>query len=235
MIDLNSLLIDKAPSYEEGAKFLNTKYRDNQKRIGERFFKPLKEFLTMNECKNSDDVVSFYINLCKDYKAYSYEEAFKIENPEFRASIFSLIDVSKMIDNLGHERLVTEGIELVNKTFVNGTFKEEKLTQIYELHKVFGKKLELNEDLFAIKCWCTSTNEEHWLWVNTEEGLKNDPLSAIASTCKVYRNMLGKIKHIIRQGDVFLFEMKEKVDVNENDEVVSMDKESYFSLLKSQS
>ena len=149
-----------------------------------------------------------------------------------------MIDVPEMINNLGSERISTEGIDLVNKTYniKTGEFEDVDMTQIYELHRVNGSKLGVNQDIYAIKCWCTSTDQEHWLWTESRPSGNDVALKAIASTCMVYKPMLGKIKHIIRQGDVFLFEMTEKVVLNEDkDEVVPLDKDTYFKLLKSQS
>ena len=68
-----------------------------------------------------------------------------------------------------------------------------------------------------------------------KKSFTNDsPLEAIASTCVIYKSMYGKIKHIIRQGDVFLFEMTEDVTPSENEETMTLSMNEYFSLLKSQ-
>jgi hypothetical protein len=115
-------------------------------------------------------------------------------------------------------------------------FENIQTTLVYELHHANGEKLGLeNAILPIVKCWCTSTNNEHWLWVNPDKIIDNSPLSAIASTCCIYKSMHGKIKHIIRHGDVFIFEMIEKIIPVENEEIISLHTDEYFSLLKSQS
>lgn len=235
MINLVTFELQDCPTIEEGARLLKTQYRSNQLRFRERFLKPLNPWLSMNETRNFGGIIQMYDSLFERVKPYSYKEAFEIQNAAFRAKIFSVIDVPEMIKNLGHTRISTEGIELVNKTWnpYKEEFEEINLSQVYELHEVNGSKLGVREPMYAIKCWCTSTNNEHWLWAEK----KKSPLESIASCCMVYKKMLGKIEYIIRQGDVFLFGMKngEEVVLCEDDEVVALSKEDYFSLLVSQS
>ncbi|MCK5788799.1 MAG: hypothetical protein KAH32_07360, partial [Chlamydiia bacterium] len=121
-------------------------------------------------------------------------------------------------------------------------FEDIEFDQVYELHKVDTTKLmddaddDNDEAVYSIKCWCTSTDEVHWLWVDSEVAGSEDPLEAIASTCMIYESMSGRIKHIIRQGDVFLFEMLDENYMPNEDEVkVPMKAKEYFRLLKSQS
>lgn len=237
MINLETYLISNAPSYIEGAKYLNNLYNSNYQRFLKRFIEPLNIWLSMNNIENNNDICKIYINLFEKVSPYSYKEAFEIENDEFRALVFSAIDVPQMVKNLGSIRIKTKGIELINKVFnpITKTFKEEKFTQIYELHKVNCFKLRI-QDSYAIKCWCTSTNEEHWLWISDKQAEKGCPLEAIASTCVIYKDMEGFIKYIIRQGDVFLFEMDDKFKGIKNyKNTKHLDKNIYFKLLKSQS
>lgn len=219
-------------------KYLKLAYRNNRSRFEERFVNYFRNFFKAYDIDYYSYLLDNIDNLWDYVKGFSYEEAFKIENNAFRIKVFSAIDINEMIENLGSERIKTEGIETINKVWdeKNKQFKNIPLTLIYELHKVNGEKLGV-EDAFlpAIKCWCTSTNKEHWLWVNSEELGDNSPLNGIASTCCIYKSMQGKIKHIIRHGDVFIFEMIEEVIPDENEEVISLGVEEYFKLLKSQS
>ncbi len=237
MINLKTLMIEEAPTYIEGAKFLKTKFQSNEKRFLKRFAEPLDTWLSMNDVENRVDIVTFYVDLFKKVKPFTYQEAFSIEEDEFRATVFSVINVPEMVKNLGSERVKTEGISLSNKVYneMKGEFEIKPFEQVYELHKVNCSKLGI-DNTYAIKCWCTSTEEEHWLWISDEQAKNGSPLEAIASTCMVYKCMIGKIKHIIRQGDVFLFEMKDGYEKLTNlGEVIPLDKDTYFGLLKSQS
>ena len=235
MINLLTLEVLDTPSIEAGARFLKTQYQSNESRFEGRFLDPLNRWLQMNEMRNVPKILEFYRELFRTAEPYSYKDAMSIKDGAFRAKVFSVIDVAQMMANLGHTRIATEGVELVNNVWHEYTqdYEQIKLHQVYELHKVNGSALGVEEPLYAIKCWCTSTNTEHWLWCEGDS--KTSPLEAIAKCCVVYKPMLGKIKNIIRQGDVFLFEMLEEVNISETDERVSLDKDTYFSLLTSQS
>ena len=237
-VNLDQFLIVNTISYENSVKLLKTKYQNNFDRFQNRFLN-----IAINDMKMTfDDEIAnsfseLYINLWKTVDMFNYEDAFEIIDDRFRALVFSVIDVPQMINYLGSTRIKTSGIELVNKTY-NETlnqFNNIEFNQVYELHKVNGEKIGINEPIYTIKCWCTSTDDEHWLWVDEESIPNMCPLEGIASTCRVYIGMIGKIKHIIRQGDVFLFEMLEEFIPKKNDEVISLNQDTYFKLLKSQS
>lgn len=235
MINLETLLLNNTPTHEEGGRYLRTLYGNNTPRFRERFLKPVYRWLKMNGLPNADEVINFYDELFKISEPYSYKEAFKISDNNFRAKVFSAIDVPTMVKHLGHNRVETGGVDLVNRVYdtYSKEFKDVPFTQIYELHSVNGKDLGITGELYAIKCWCTSTNNEHWLFTDASD--TKDPIELIARTCVVYKKMLGKIKHIIRQGDIYLFEMNEYVEIKEDDETIPLTKDLYLSLLKSQS
>jgi hypothetical protein len=238
MINTGTLLIQNLTTYEMCGRYLRTQFTDNKDRFVKRFIEPLSTFLTMNSVENHKDVIKLYMKLWDISKPYTYSEAFGITNAEARATVFSVINVDEMVNNLGTTRIKTSGIDLVNRTYntVTGTHEDNEFTQIYELHQVNGSKLGLStNELYAIKCWCTSTDQVHWLWTSAEMGRTGDPLAAIADCCKYYVGMQGKITHIIRQGDVFLFEMSEPYIPTADEEVCSSTKDEYFKLLKSQS
>lgn len=237
MINLQTLVLDNCPTYDDGARLIKTQYRSNLPRIKARFLDKLSTWLQMNDIKNHKDITDFYEQRIKAVKEISYEEAFKLENATYRNEVFKVINISEMIENLGAKRIKTEGLELINKIVdtEKGEFRNVPLHQVYELHEVSGEKLGVNELIYCLKCWCTSTNKEHWLWIDTKIGKSGNILEAIASTCVVYKSMINKIKHIIRQGDVFLFEMTEPMVIDESEELVSLKADTYFKLLKSQS
>lgn len=230
----NAYLINSSINYIDGVRYLKTKYQDNYKRFKQMFIIPYSEILEIEEIHNRKEIIDFYNTYWGITTPFSYKEAFALTNIAFQIEVFLVINVGEMVENLGHKRISTEGIELVNNTFniTTGEFEQIKLSQVYELHEIDGSKLGINNFIYAVKAWCTSTNSEHWLWVEK----KMQPLVAIASTCRVYEKMIPHIKHIIRQGDVFIFEMKDDdFSLDEKDTVVPLTKEIYFKLLKSQS
>lgn len=235
MIDTETMLIEDCPTYVDGARFLKTLYINNRKRFINNFIVTERVNMQMHNIPNFKEIIDFYEDLWDKVEPFSYEEAFKIKNESFRAKVFSSINIPEMIENLGSTRVEVSGINLNNKIY-NETLEEFEiinLEQVYELHKVNCSKLGIDVDVFVIKCWCTSTNNEHWIWTNNKS---KDPLDHIASTCMIYESMVGNIKHIIRQGDVFLFEMKDdNFILDESEKAIPMSSSDYFKLLKSQS
>jgi hypothetical protein len=220
------------------ARFLKGAYNENKPRFKSRFVDFYKSYFKAIDKEYFSDIIDNIEYAWDLVKPFSYKEAFELQDRTFRALVFSSINVTEMVKELGTTRAKVEGKELINKTWnpYLQKFEEVPYTVIYELHYVNGEKLGLREGtkLPIVKCWCTTTNNEHWLWV-TDESFKNDsPLEAIASTCVIYKSMYGKIKHIIRQGDVFLFEMTEDVTPSESEDTMTLSMNEYFSLLKSQ-
>ncbi len=167
---------------------------------------------------------------------FTYREAFELENESFRGQVFQTIDIVDMINNLGKTKIKVDGIKVKRKIFdINGEFQGYKeYDNVYETYEVDGTNLGIvetdffkPEGMFAVRCWCTSTNEEHWIWI--EEKYKNDPLEAIASTFRIHENLIPHISELKRQGDVMLVELKE--DVEPSGEVVPLTKAQYFDLL----
>lgn len=222
---------------DDFTRYLKGKYSNNLDRCKGRLINPLVNKLNQKGQLNFIPTVNQIVDYWDYVQSYSYSEAFQITERRFRAHVFSSINIKDMIDNLGAKRIKTEGIELINKIYneYTNSFTNEPYSYVAELHEVNGTKLGISDNIYVVKVWCTSTNEEHWLWVDEENCNISSPLDAIASTCIIYKSMVGKIKHIIRQGDIFLFEMKnDGILLDPNDEIVRLPKEEYFSLLKSQ-
>jgi hypothetical protein len=224
-------------SFDILGKYLRMVY-SNRDRFHNRFMKPLKKFLKAVGYEDnipSVEILDFYF---ENATPFTYSEAFQISDNSLKSIVFSAIDINELMENLGHERILTEGKNVTHKKFrIDGTYEMINYDVIYELHKVDCSKImssNFRTDepyAYAVKCWCTSTNKEHWLWVE-EEYAKKGPLEAIASTVRVYENMIPHIKEIKRQGDVFLFEMDK--EIIPSGEIVPLDAETYFRLLVAQ-
>lgn len=172
-------------------------------------------------------------------ETFNYFDAFNLEMEEFRRLVFQTISIGEMFKNLDSKRISVDGIPVKRKTFKpNGEFDGYKTyDNIYEVYEVESSKLisnlanasdNVDSKLYAVKCWCTSTNKEHWLWIEPE--YKDNPLEAIASTFRVHKNLVPHIKELKRQGDVLLMEFDEPVEP-EGTEMVALTKDQYFSLL----
>ena len=183
------------------------------------------------------DVTLFLKELVELYdlvEPFSYAEGFKITDLEFQAMVFGSINITEMITELGHKRIKVEGKQVRHKQFdINGNFLGYKeYDTIYETHEVNGKVLGIDDGIYVIKCWCTSTNEVHWLWI--DETHKNEPLEAIASTFRIHESLIPHIKELKRQGDILLVEM-DNSNVEAKGDIVPLTSKQYFSLLTAQS
>jgi hypothetical protein len=80
----------------------------------------------------------------------------------------------------------------------NGNEYITKKINQYEVHQVENEKLGIfvwgsaNRYSYAVKCWCPSTEKEHWLWI--EEAYKDNALTAIASTFRIHENIIPHIR-----------------------------------------
>lgn len=206
----------------------------NQKRMIDEFFigRNGQGFRQKNDLNK--EICDFLIDNYKIAKRFTYKEAFEIKSDSFQAMVFATVDITEMIKELGHKRIATEGITVQRKVFSKeGEFEGFKeYENIYEVHEVDGKKLTGRDrtKLYAVKCWCTSTNKEHWLWI--EDQYKEDPLQAIASTFRVHENVIPHIKELKRQGDLMLVELDEEVEPSGN--IRPLTKDEYFDLLSTE-
>jgi hypothetical protein len=223
-------------------RYLRTRYT-NKERFHSNFIKPITQLVgqTHSELLAAYDEMANGVfemtktlsNLYVDAMPYSYVEAFRLQNEGFRSLVFGSIRVPEMIKEMGHKRLAVAGQPVRHKQFSkSGEFLGYKeYDVIFETHEVSGDKLGLSQPIYAVRCWCTTTENEHWLWIDSK--YKDDPLEAIARTFFIHENLIPFIKELKRQGDVLLVELTD--DVEPRGQLVSLSKEMYFGLLTAQS
>lgn len=215
------------------ARYLKGRYR-NMQRFDSTFLDYFKVGVQMYDREDRLHVLDTLRTYVKLATGFSYTEAFKIESNSFKAKVFGSINIPEMIKSLGSNLVKVEGLPVKHKVFDdNGDFTIREYDVVYELHKVNLSKIS-NESTsaYCIKCWCTTTDKEHWLWIE-EKYAKLGPLEGIASTIRVYEDMIPHITAILRQGDVLLFEMGK--EIIPTGKIVPLTKEQYFRLLISQS
>ena len=207
-------------------------YTDDQRKKMDNEGK-ITEWVDMSDF-DCDDILDELLEIYDEVEPYTYAEAFKIKNEDFQAKVFGSINIVEMIKELGHERIKVEGKQVTHKEFSpTGEYLGTKSYDvIYETHKVDISKLGLEESAYALRCWCTTTDKEHWLWI--EDEYKDQPLEAVASTMRVHKNIIPHIKEIKRQGDVLLVETGDK-DIKPEGEIVPLTAEQYFGFLTAQS
>lgn len=200
----------------------------------ERFLNRCMPFFDTTCCPYVEALSKVMIELYDEVQPYTYKECFEIENEEYRNLVFGSINIVDMINELGNVRVATEGKAVKHKQFApNGDFLGYKeYDVIYETHRIDCSKLKV-DDSYAVRCWCTSTDEEHWIWITDEH--KDNPLEAIASTFMVHQSVKPYIKELKRQGDILLVELTQEVTIPEKDPMVSLTADEYFGLLTAQS
>lgn len=220
-------------------------YRDFQKAV--IIHDSLKDFdQFVKECW--DTVVPFTV-----------EDAFKVENAEERRIYFDAIGIEKLFKSLEPELLDRQVIKKKRARW-DGDNKEytNEFEDVYELYKIEAKKLfpdsssidswrVSNSSIYAVRCWCTTTNREYWLYVTREAALggnwwysdetersKPDAIRAIAWTIRVDVHE-EDIEKIYRQGDIIVVKMKDDADISKSTLTpYHLEKEQYLSLMYSE-
>jgi hypothetical protein len=180
----------------------------------------------------TSELFYFFLNNYDLVSPFSYKEAFEIKDIQFKGLVFTSIDVHEMIEGMGKEHIKTEGIEVERKTFSKeGDYLGiETYHNIYETYRVNGMSLRLIEDIYALKVWCSTTENEHWLWIDRK--FKYKPLEAVASTFRIHENVIPHIKELKRQGDIMIVEMNK--DIEPEGKIVPLTAKQYFGLLTSE-
>lgn len=220
---------------DQAMRYIRTRYT-NKERFVSGFQTPVLEMVLKygNELPtNLIEMVDMIVNSYDTVQPYTYVEAFKLESEVFRSMVFGCIRVPEMIRELGHTRIATAGKAVRHKQFApDGEFTGYRSYDVvFETHRVDGTKLGLRDSIYAVRCWCTTTSNEHWLWIQDE--WRNDPLEAIAHTFQVHENLVPYIKELKRQGDVLLVELTK--DIEPRGAMVTLSADQYFGLLTAQS
>jgi len=242
-LNTKQFVFSSTPAHTELMRYYKSIHRTSAILMN-RLFAPMKIALAKIDADDMDLVIDDFqefvdkvMEVYDDVIPFTYKEAFQIENDGLRALVFGSINVGEMIANLGHKMHKVDGILLTQKSYSpEGEYLGEyELNNIYEVHEVNATDLtgRDGEKVYAVKCWCTSTNNEHWIWI--DEAHKDDPLTAIASTFRFHKSVIPQIKALKRQGDIMLVEMKQDVDIDPEEEIVPLTKDEYFSLLVAQS
>lgn len=210
-------------SWKDILRYLKGLYGENEER-----FKAY--FVEVRDNNYVNDFINYALENFHEVEPFSYAEAFRIEDQVFRVNVFSSINIPEMISNLGHELASYATKEITGRVYdKDGTYLGDTTYENhYEVHKVYGEKIDAESDFYALRCWDTTTNEEHWVWLNK---YYEDPKDAVASTFYMYESLIPYIKAIKRQGDIMVVELTEKVDPKENDNMVPLDQETYFNNL----
>ena len=227
-------------TFDEACKAWKTKYQD--------YSDFQKEVITHD---SYNELAKTLYDIWGTITPISVTEALQESNIEKRRVYFNCIGVSNLFKQLEAELLDKQVIEkertrwdLDNQPYLH------KFSDVYELYRIPAQKLygggqdrwgrtrlEDSNDAYAVRCWCTTTNREYWLYVPREAALgtrwksnddKPDAIRAIAWTIRLDQNNIEKI---YRQGDIIVAKTSpDSRQVNP----YHLDKDQYLNLMYSE-
>ena len=182
--------------------------------------KDLKKDIIIHE--SLEDFGNFIEEMWDSIEPVTVEEALKISNTEIRRTYFDCIGIQELFKQLEptlRDRQVVK--KKRTKWDDNNDPYVYEFKDVYELYEIDGKKL-FDKDrwgrepnpVFAVRCWCTTTDREYWLyvdseaatgerWFSTGDRAKYDAIRAIAWTIRV-DVAEEQIEKLYRQGDIIV-------------------------------
>ena len=220
-----------------------TKYQDDIR----DFF---KDVITHDQLQD----FGYFVEECWNrIEPFTVEDALKVENTEERRTYFDCIGIEKLFKALDPKLLDKQVLDKKRQRW-DDEFNEYTYTfeDVYELYEIEGTKLyekdrwgQLPQPVYAVRCWCTTTNREYWLYVPREAALgtswwrvdgedtKPDAIRAIAWTVRIDVPE-ENVEKIYRQGDIIVAKMKDKSKATEYTTPYHLSKEQYLSLMYSE-
>lgn len=147
-------------------------------------------------------------------------EALNIKNTELRRTYFDCIGVVQLFKSLNP---TLRDRKTITKKRANWDDENQEsfrtFEDVYELYEIEGSKLfEKNRwgseanPVYAVRCWCTTTNREYWLYVNQEAATgerwwsrsENKNYNAIRAIAWTIRIDVTNPERIYRQGDIIV-------------------------------
>jgi len=247
-------------------------YADQTYIVNNRSGFDLTTALRLWKAKYADDYRDFQKDVItheslKDFDAFvqecwdsvvpvTVEEALQLENTEERRTYFDAIGIEKLFKSLDPKLLDKQTIKK-SRTRWDDEFKEytHEFEDIYELYEIEATKMfktdrwgnPPTQHIYAVRCWCTTTNREYWLYVPREAALgrqwwssdearenKPDAIRAIAWTVRVDVPE-ENVERIYRQGDIIVAKIKTSAKATETTmSPYHLSKEQYLSLMYSE-
>jgi hypothetical protein len=190
-----------------------------------------------------DDFVS---EMWESILPLTVQDALTESNTERRRVMFDCIGVVKLFQQLEPELLDKQVLSKKRTRWdqENKPWKHQ-FDDVYELYRIEGTKLfnplddrQKANDVYAVRCWCTTTNREYWIYVPEEIAMGKPRWSSVEANPDAIRAIAWTIridvinpKRIFRQGDIIVVEESEdSVQV----EPYHLSKEQYIDLLFSE-
>ena len=185
--------------------------------------KDLKKDIIIHE--SLEDFGNFIEEMWDSIEPVTVKQALAQDNTETRRVYFDCIGIQKLFTSLKPKLRDKQTIKKKRtKWDDNDNPVEYEFEDVYELYEIEGKKLfdkdQWGRDpqpIYAVRCWCTTTNREYWLYVNQEaatgkrwstEDPSYDAIRAIAWTIRV-DVAEENIERLYRQGDIIVAKIKD--------------------------
>lgn len=200
------------------------------------------------EVRVSQDFNDFVQQMWDEIHPVTVQDALAQQNAEIRRVYFSCLGTERLFKSLEPKLLDRQVIK--KKRFqwddLNNRVKHV-FEDVYELYEIEGTKLFEKDrwgrnpsPAFAVRCWCTTTNREYWLYVNEEaatgqrwimEDRTGETYDAIRAIAWTIRLDVTNVERIYRQGDIIV--AKTKGDPKRSAEH-HLTKEDYLNLMYSE-
>lgn len=225
--------------FDTALRLWKTKYEDDI-----RDFE--KEVITHPGLQDLNDFVK---EVWDKIEPFTVKDALQVENLEQRRTYFDAIGINKIFLQMNPKLLDKQVVKKKRTRWDDKNdpydYEFEDVYELYELdgEKLFGKDRWGNpaQSVFAVRCWCTTTGREYWLYVPMNAALdiswrnqftikeeKPDAIRAIAWT------ILLDVKNpqrIYRQGDIIVVKTDGEPEVGHQ---YHLDKKSYLRLMYSE-
>lgn len=224
-------------SLTEALRLWKTKYESD--------FRDFIRDVTPHESLN--DFRDFVNDMWDSITPVTVEEALQQTNTEDRRTYFDAIGVEKLFKQLNPTLKNRQVIKKKRTRWDdNNDSYEYEFEDVYELYEMPGEKLFTTDrwnnkprPVYAVRCWCTTTNREYWLYVPVEaaagtswwniENATYDAIRAIAWTIRIDVDMPERI---YRQGDIII--VKKGPNTTDVQPSRHLDKDQYLSLMYSE-
>lgn len=195
-----------------------------------------------------EDFGKFVAELWLDIQPVTVQEALTLSNTEMRRLYFNCIGVQKLFQTLEPKLLDRQVIKKKRTRWdENNDPRVHEFEDLYELYEIDGEKLfgqtrwggAAGNTVYAVRCWCTTTNREYWLYVppvaaignRWSRGAAEDNPDAIRAIAWTIRIDITNPEKIYRQGDIIVAKQS---DNSEEVQAYHLTKEQYLDLMYSE-
>lgn len=228
-------------------KLWKTKYQDD--------YRDFQKAVITHESLN--DFEEFVSSMWPLIETVSIQDALIQENTEDRRVYFDAIGIEKLFKSLDPKLLDKQTIKK-KRTRWDDEFNEytHEFEDVYELYRIEASKMftvdrwgnEPRDHIYAVRCWCTTTNREYWLYVprwaalgeqwwsgDQDDKTRADAIRAIAWTVRL-DVPISHVEKIYRQGDIIVTKIKEDFSGDNNLSALPyhLSKEDYLQLMYSE-